>query len=173
MLKKRSGDDSGVAMKTYKSIADEVLRKKVDAEDRADAERAENVQVDEKIKAIVEKKLAEKLAEKEAELKAEKEAEKSSGFSGPFTTEPMEESGKKVKARQPALEEHYVEPVVPVKEKPPVHDKPIVEGKPVEKNPPVEKRKLAPVERRKVESVERRRFNLMPPFSPLEKRRSR
>jgi hypothetical protein len=83
-------------MKTSKSIADEVLRQKA----REETEGLEAEKADEKIKVMVEKKLA--------EIRAEKEAEKlSEGDLEVHTTKPMSD-----------LEIHAVEPVVPIEEKP-------------------------------------------------------
>ena len=154
-------------MRRVKSIADEVLRRKAEAEknevEKTEAEKAEAKKVDELVKAVI--------AEKLKEIEAEKaEASKPDDLEV-HTTKPMSD-----------LEIHAVEPVVPIEEKPAgqpavvkkVREKPAdqpavvkkvrVQEKPVEKNP--EK----PGAR---EFEEKRKLNLMPPFSPLERRRSR
>ena len=141
-------------MRTPKSIADDFLKRKAQTDakalketeaEKAEVESAEAEKADELIKAVI----VEKLKEVEAE------AEKPSDFEV-HTTKPMKEK---------PLEVHTVEPVIPIEEKTikepvkKVVKEPVkkVVKEPVKKNPP----------------VERRRLNLMPPFSPFERRRSR
>lgn len=122
-LKRKGFDDFGATMRTVKSIADEVLQRKAEAEknevEKTEAEKAEAEKVDELVKAVI----AEKLKEIEAE---------------------------KAEASKPDdLEIHTVGPVVPIEEKP-VREKPAdqpavvkkvrvqerpIEAKPAEKNP--------------------------------------
>jgi len=116
-------------MRTVKSIADEVLRRKAEAEknevEKTEAEKAEAEKVDELVKAVI--------AEKLKEIEAEKaEASKPDDLEV-HTTKPMSD-----------LEIHAVEPVVPIEEKPAdqpavvkkvrVQERPI-EAKPAEKSP--------------------------------------
>ena len=162
-LKRKGLDDFGATMRTVKSIADEVLRRKAEAEknevEKTEAEKAETEKVDELVKAVI--------AEKLKEIEAEKaEASKPDDLEV-HTTKPMSD-----------LEIHAVEPVVPIEEKP-VREKPIdrpvvvkkvrVQEKPVEAKP-AEKNPEKPGAR---EFEEKRKLNLMPPFSPFERRRSR
>lgn len=108
-------------MRTSKSIADDFLKRKARADavalkegeaEKAEAEKAEAEKADELIKVVI--------AEKLKEVEAERGGEKSSDFEV-FTTKPMA-----------PLEEHYVEPIVPIEEKP-------IEEKPIEKKPVREK----------------------------------
>ena len=141
-------------MRTSKSIADDFLKRKAQTDakvlkeseaERAEAERAEAEKADELIKAV----LSEKLKEIEDE---------------------------KAEASKPGdLEIHTVEPVVPIEEKP-VREKPAdrpavvkkvrVQEKPIEEKP-IEKSPEKPVAR---EPEEKRKLNLMPPFSPFDRR---
>jgi len=146
-------------MRTVKTIADEVLRRKAEAEknevEKTEAEKAEAKKVDELVKAVI--------AEKLKEIEAEKaEASKPDDLEV-HVTKPMSD-----------LEIHSVEPVVPIEEKP--ADRPVVVKKVREKpaDQPAVVKKVR-VQEKPIEEkiVERRRLNLMPPFSPFERRRSR
>jgi len=101
-------------MKKYRSIADEVLRRKAQEE----GEVLEDEKTDEFIREIVEKKLA--------EIEAEKEASKPDDIEV-HVTKPMSD-----------LNVHTVEPVIPLEvEKPVIQKKPVIQGKPVVEEKPV------------------------------------
>jgi hypothetical protein len=166
-------------MRTSKSIADDFLKRKAQRDVKAlkeseaeklEAEKLETEKADELIKVV--------LSEKIKEIEAEKAGASKPDELEAHTTKPM--SG---------LEIYTVEPVVPIEEKP-VREKPAdqpavvkkvrerpadqpavvkkvrVQEKPTEEKP-IEKNPEKPVAG---EFEEKRRLNLMPPFSPFDRR---
>lgn len=116
------------------------------AEDFLKRKAQEKTEADETVE--VEGFVTDIVDKKLAEIEAEKEAEKSKGLEV-HTTKPMSDI--------PPLKEYGVTPVTN-----PIHDK-----------SPVKKVIEEPVKKVIKEPVERRRLNLMPPFSPFERRGSR
>lgn len=148
-------------MRTSKSIADDFLKRKAQRDvkvlkeseaEKLEAEKLETEKADELIKAV--------LSEKIKEIEAEKaEASKPDDLEVQ-TTKPMSD-----------LEIHTVEPVVPIEKKPAGQPAVVkkVREKPADQPAVVKKVRVQekPIEE-KIE--EKRKLNLMPPFSPFDRR---